>query len=198
MDHITVSCGAGGAGAPGCMHELVATAPGPEAELEAMDDVWEGYAHKSTSELLSIYEHQQEELVKLSKELEEFTKRNIELSTSNLQQLQKLQCNSSPIVANIVMQLPLLSQLSNHVRQQSRGSSISGRGMRGLPFAAAAADMVAGGSIGSRHGERGGDGHMPHVHGDTGTESAPAGICTQEDAAATLLQMSRRMVDEPW
>lgn len=202
--YLNLSSAAGRADVHGYIHDLdvgASVGPGPEPEVEAKDDVWEVYAHKPTGELLTIYEQQQEELVKLSKELEEFTKKNIELSTSNLQQLQKLQNTNSPIVANIVMQPPRLSQLSVQVRQQQqRRDSISALGISSLPSVTAAGDVSGGGPLGGP-GEQGSEFHVPHTghaHDDAGDKSAPQGICTQEDAAAILLQMSRRMVDDPW
>lgn len=195
IQYINLGRVAGHADVHGYMHGLASAAPGPEAELDALRGV---YACKPTSELLGIYEQQQEVLLRLAGELQESTKRNIELSTSNLQQLQKLQSSSSPVVANIVMQPQRLSQLSNQVRQRFRYSSVPGLGMSGLPTMEAAPDMVAGGSTQSRSGGPSADGHLPLVHRDAGNESARQGICTQEDAAAILLQMSRRMADEPW
>jgi hypothetical protein len=173
--------------------------PGPGLPLEAKDGVWGVYADKPTSELLSIYEQQQEELVKLSKELEEFTKKNIELSTSNLQQLQQLHSTNSPVVSNIAMQPPRLSQLSLQVRQRLQQDSASAIGLGNFPHhAGAAGNMVQGGSFDGRPREHRGDGHMLHVNAqrDAEDDSAPHGICTQEDAAAILLQMSRR-IDDP-
>lgn len=168
------------------MHYVGSTVlPSPEAGLESKEEVRGVYSQKPTGELLSIYEQQQEDLVKLSKELEEFTKKNIELSTSNLQQLQKLHSSNSPVVANIVMQPPRLSQLNLQVRQQSQR-------MGSLPHVEGA-DMVRGASLGGVSGER----HVEENQrdADASNDVAPQGICTQEDAAAILLQMSRRMVD---
>lgn len=173
---------------PGFMHDVGSTVfPSPEAGLESKEEVRGVYSQQPTGELLRIYEQQQEELVKLSKELEEFTKKNIELSTSNLQQLQKLHSSNSPVVANIVMQPPRLSQLNLQVRQQSQRMDI-------LPHVEGA-DMVRGASLGGVPGER--DGGENLLDADDSDHVAPQGICTQEDAAAILLQMSHRMVDGP-
>jgi hypothetical protein len=174
-----------------------------EGQEEVKGEVRDVYAHLSTSELLGIYERQQEELVKLSKRLEEITKKNIEISTSNLQQLQSLQHAgvphaASPAVASLGMQAPKLSQLSLRVRQQSRKESMASLGVRRRSGAGCEGwGGVGAGVSGTQHaaGAADGDGVLGGAHDKH--ENALQGICTQEDAAAILMQMSRRMIDDP-
>ena len=162
----------------------------------ANGDTAEAYQDMSTSELLEVYEQQQEELVKLSKQLEDFTRKNIQLSTRNLEQLQELQSSNSPIVANMIVQPPLLSQLATRVRQQAQAPQAMLRGgppddgattAVGRCTTAAAEDAPRPRSCASTD-----DGSR-----DAGPEevrlSRPRGVVTQEQAAAILMQMSQRM-----
>lgn len=152
----------------------------------------------STSELLEVYEQQQEELVKLSKELEDYTRKNIQLSMRNLEHLQQLQSTNSPIVPHAFVQPPLLSQLATRVRQQAQqplgalGDHPGDSGATATPTGPAGdAEEAA---------------PLPQPRGSTdegGREAAaeevrlqrPRGVVTQEQAAAILMQMSQRMAD---
>eukprot|EP00892_Ulva_mutabilis_P003309 jgi/Ulvmu1/134/UM001_0138.1 len=173
------------------------TPPAQESSLGmANGDSADAYQDMTTSELLEVYEQQQEELVKLSKELADYTRKNIQLSTQNLEQLQQLQDTNSPIVSNMIMQPPLLSQLATRVRQQAQD-----------PPALLRSDgttAVAAGSGGAAVGTE--DGPRPRSRGSTdeGSREAcpeevrvsrPRGVVTQEQAAAILMQMSQRMAD---
>lgn len=156
----------------------------------------EAYRHMSTSELLEVYEQQQEELVKLSKELEDYTRKNIQLSTANLEHLQRLHSSNSPIMSQAIIQPPLLSQLASRVRQQQAQEPLTPVGDH--PMSARASGPGAEGP--SEEAPR------PHSHASTeegsregGAEEVriarPHGVETQEQAAAILMQMSQRMAN---
>lgn len=190
-----VNIAAGQLDMPGYMRELdigPPILPRLEASFEE-DTVRHMYEQRPTSELLSIYNQQQEELVKLSKELEQCTKNNIELSTTNLQRLQKLHDSSSPVTNSIVMQP--LSQFFHQVRQQSQRGGVPALGEGGsFPHRGGSGDLVHEGSCGGSPVGR----HRSHAHGDSDDERGLHGICTQEDAATILLQMSQHMVKDSW
>lgn len=165
-------------------------APG-NPHVPAHGDDAKAYQDMTTAQLLEVYEQQQEELVKLSKELEDYTRKNIQLSTRNLEHLQQLQGTNSPIMSQAIVQPPRLSQLATRVRRQAQEhpTEVGDRPGDGGAAVGAADEM-----------------QQPHSRASTedgsregGAEEIrlprPRGVVTQEQAAAILMQMSQRMAD---